>query len=81
MSLLERSDRLTYRPCKGDASYCDIVAGAARPFNAVWTRDSPLSFALAITDYPPLNPQRVGNVTESRECSCEPESRCSTFRR
>ena len=67
MNLLERSDRFTYRPCKGDASYCDIVAGAGRPINAVWTHESPHPFALAIKDYLTLYPQRVGSVTESRE--------------
>ncbi len=37
MSLLRRSDHVTYCPYKGECSYYSIPAGGAKSVNAVWS--------------------------------------------
>jgi uncharacterized protein (DUF427 family) len=66
MSLLERSDRFTHCPCKGDASYHDSVADGARMVNVVWTHESPHPLVVAIKDFL-LSLERVDSISESRE--------------
>ena len=41
MTLLARSDRSTYCPYKGDASYFSIPLGGERSIDAVWTYETP----------------------------------------
>src|SRR6476646_430045 len=40
MALLERTDRATYCPYKGDCSYFSIPVGGNRSINAVWSYEA-----------------------------------------
>jgi len=42
MTLLARTDRTTYWPYKGDASYFSIPIGGERSIDAVWTTRHPM---------------------------------------
>lgn len=64
MGLLERTDRTTHCPYKGDASYYSIVAGDSRLENAVWTYEHPYPPASAVEKYLAFYPDRV-DVTVS----------------
>src|SRR5712675_3672367 len=48
MALLERTDRATYCPYKGDCAYYSIPAGGERSTNAVWTYEEPYAAVAAI---------------------------------
>jgi len=48
MTLLERTDHVTYCPYKGDCAYYSIPAGGERSINAVWTYEEPYAAAAAI---------------------------------
>jgi uncharacterized protein (DUF427 family) len=41
MALLERTDRATHCPYKGNAAYYSVVADGIRAANAVWTYEDP----------------------------------------
>ena len=47
MTLLARSDRTTYCPYKGDASYFSIPLGGERSIDAVWTAVADIKDRLA----------------------------------
>lgn len=59
MSLLQRSDRTTYCPYKGDCNYFSIVPGGDRGTNAVWTYEQPYTAVAAIDDHLAFYPDRV----------------------
>src|SRR5438552_17982606 len=42
MSKLERTDRVTTCPYKGEANYFSLTDGDVRDENAVWTYDTPI---------------------------------------
>jgi uncharacterized protein (DUF427 family) len=41
MSLLDRTDHVTFCPYKGDCAYFSIPAGGTRSVNAAWTYETP----------------------------------------
>ena len=57
MSLLDRTDRTTYCPYKGDAAYYSVPA-ASGP-NAVWTYEAPYDAVSPIKDHLAFYPDRV----------------------
>jgi len=62
MALLARSDRKTYCPYKGDASYYGIPAGGERGRNAVWTYEDAYPAVAAIKDHLAFYPDRVDAI-------------------
>jgi uncharacterized protein (DUF427 family) len=65
MARLKRTDRDTYCPYKGHASYFTIEADGASGDNAVWSYEAPHPAMAAIRDYLAFYPDRV----EVREAS------------
>lgn len=59
MSVLERTDRLTSCPYKGQANYFSIVDGEARDENAVWTYEAPFAPVGEIAGHLAFYPSRV----------------------
>ena len=45
MSLLRRTDHVTYCPYKGECSYYSIPVGGAKSINAVWSYEEPYAVA------------------------------------
>ena len=64
MALLERTDRATYCPYKGDCSYFSIPVGGNRSINAVWTYEAPCAAVMPIKDYLAFYPERVDAIEE-----------------
>ena len=64
MTLLERTDHVTYCPYKGDCAYYSIPAGGERSINAVWTYEEPYAAVAAIKDHVAFYPDRVGAIEE-----------------
>jgi uncharacterized protein (DUF427 family) len=62
MALLERADRTTYCPYKGDASYFSIPVGGERSINAVWTYETPYAAVADIKDHLAFYPDRVDAI-------------------
>jgi len=59
MSVLERTDRMTSCPYKGQANYFSIVGGGARDDNAVWTYETPIAAVAEIAGRLAFYPNRV----------------------
>lgn len=51
MAFLDRTDRSTHCPYKGDAAYFSIVAKSMTYENAVWTYEAPLDDVASIKDH------------------------------
>lgn len=64
MSLLQRSDHVTYCPFKGDCAYYSIPCGGERSFNAVWTYEAPYPAVSAIEGHLAFYPHRVDSIEE-----------------
>jgi len=64
MSLLQRTDRRTYCPYKGDCAYYGIPVGGERSANAVWTYEAPFAVVVAIKDHLAFYPDRVDAIEE-----------------
>ena len=62
MAQLTRSDRTTYCPYKGDASYFSIPAGGERAIDAVWSYETPYEAVVEIQDYLAFYPDRVDAI-------------------
>jgi uncharacterized protein (DUF427 family) len=60
MSALARSDRTTYCPYKGEASYFSIPV--ERSTNAVRTYETPLPTMAAIKDHLAFYPDRIDEI-------------------
>jgi uncharacterized protein (DUF427 family) len=67
MALLDRTDRATYCPYKGDCAYFSIPLGGERSINAVWSYEAPYAPVAAIKDYLALYPERVDAIEERPE--------------
>jgi uncharacterized protein (DUF427 family) len=67
MALLERTDRATYCPYKGDCAYYSIPLGGERSINAVWTYENPYSAVTSIKDHLAFYPDRVDAIEERPE--------------
>jgi uncharacterized protein (DUF427 family) len=59
MELLQRTDRVTHCPYKGDASYFSIVAGGKTLDNAIWTYETPFPAMAEISGYLAFYPDKV----------------------
>jgi uncharacterized protein (DUF427 family) len=62
MAQLARSDRITYCPYKGDASYFSIPVGGERSIDAVWTYETPYPAVADIKDHLAFYPDRVDAI-------------------
>ena len=62
MALLARTDRTTYCPYKGDASYFSIPLGGERAIDAVWSYETPLAAVAGIKDHLAFYPDRVDAI-------------------
>ena len=62
MSLLQRTDHVTYCPYNGDCTYYSIPAGGDRSVNAVWTYESPYAAVAEIKDHLAFYPSRVDAI-------------------
>jgi len=51
MAFLDRTDKATHCPHKGDASYYSIVNKSSKTENAVWTYEDPLEGVARIKDH------------------------------
>jgi uncharacterized protein (DUF427 family) len=66
-SLLTPSDRTTYCPYKGDASYYSIIADQERGTDAVWFYDQPYPAVAEIKDHVAFYPDRVDLTVSVRD--------------
>jgi uncharacterized protein (DUF427 family) len=64
LTLLQRTEHVTYCPYKGNCAYYSIPAGAERSVNAVWTYEDPYPAVAAIRDYLAFYPDRVDAIEE-----------------
>ena len=64
MALLERTDRATYCPYKGDCAYFSIPLGGERSTNAVWSYEAPYASVAAIKGHLAFYPDRVDAIEE-----------------
>jgi uncharacterized protein (DUF427 family) len=62
MTLLARSDRSTYCPYKGAASYFSILVGGERSIDAVWTYETPYAAVAGIKGHLAFYPDRVDTI-------------------
>jgi uncharacterized protein (DUF427 family) len=59
MELLQRTDRVTHCPYKGDASYFSINANGKTLDNAIWTYETPFPAMAEISGYLAFYPDKV----------------------
>jgi len=59
MALLERTDRVTHCPYKGDASYFSVKANGKMLDNAIWTYETPFPAMTEIADHLAFYPDKV----------------------
>jgi uncharacterized protein (DUF427 family) len=64
MSALQRTDRHTYCPYKGDCAYFSVLHGGARSANAVWTYEAPFAAVAEIKDHLAFYPDRVDAIEQ-----------------
>jgi len=61
---LERTDRATYCPYKGDCNYYSVPAGGKKSVNAVWTYENPYPALAQIKEHVAFYPDRVDEIAE-----------------
>jgi uncharacterized protein (DUF427 family) len=59
MALLERTDRVTHCPYKGDASYYTVKADGKTLDNAIWTYETPFPAMEEISGHLAFYPDKV----------------------
>ena len=59
MALLERTDRVTHCPYKGDASYYSVKADGKTLDNAIWTYEAPFPAMTEISGHLAFYPDKV----------------------
>ena len=59
MALLERTDRVTHCPYKGDASYYSVKADGKTLDNAIWTHETPFPAMEEISGHLAFYPDKV----------------------
>jgi uncharacterized protein (DUF427 family) len=59
MALLERTDRVTHCPYKGDASYYSLKADGKTLENAIWTYETPFPAMTEISGHLAFYPDKV----------------------
>jgi uncharacterized protein (DUF427 family) len=64
MSRLQRTERVTHCPYKGDCAYYSIPEGGERSENAVWSYEDPYPSVIEIKDHLAFYPNRVDSIQE-----------------
>lgn len=59
MALLERTDRVTHCPYKGDASYYSVKTDGKTLDNAIWTYETPFPAMMEISSHLAFYPDKV----------------------
>jgi len=59
MDLLQRTERVTHCPYKGDANYFSIAANGKTIDNAIWTYEAPYPAMAEISGYLAFYPDKV----------------------
>jgi len=59
MAVLERTDRVTHCPYKGDASYYSVKADGKTLDNAIWTYEAPFPAMTEISGHLAFYPDKV----------------------
>ena len=59
MTLLERTDRVTHCPYKGDANYYSVKADGKTLDNAIWTYETPFPAMTEISGHLAFYPDKV----------------------
>ncbi|WBL76206.1 DUF427 domain-containing protein [Bradyrhizobium xenonodulans] len=59
MALLERTDRVTHCPYKGDANYYSVKADGKALDNAIWTYETPFPAMTEISGHLAFYPDKV----------------------
>jgi uncharacterized protein (DUF427 family) len=59
MELLQRTERVTHCPYKGDANYFSIAADGKTIENAIWTYETPFPAMAEISGYLAFYPDKV----------------------
>ena len=59
MGLMQRTDRVTHCPYKGDATYFSIVANGKTLDNAIWTYETPYPAMAEISGHLAFYPDKV----------------------
>jgi uncharacterized protein (DUF427 family) len=59
MDLLQRTERVTHCPYKGDANYFSIAANGKTLDNAIWTYEAPYPAMAEISGYLAFYPDKV----------------------
>jgi uncharacterized protein (DUF427 family) len=67
LTQLERTDRATYCPYKGDCSYYSVPAGGEKSVNAAWTYEDPYPAVAQIKGHVAFYPDRVDEITEQSQ--------------
>jgi uncharacterized protein (DUF427 family) len=62
MDRLQRTDRHTYCPYKGDCAYFSITAAGAQGVNAAWSYESPYPAVAEIRGHLAFYPDRVDAI-------------------
>ena len=62
MTLLERTDHVTWCPYKGECGYYSIPSGGERSVNAVWTYETPHAAVASIKDHLAFYPDWVDSI-------------------
>jgi uncharacterized protein (DUF427 family) len=63
-SRLERTNHVTYCPCKGDCHYYSVPAGGKKSVNAVWSYEDPFPAVVEIRGHVAFYPERVDEIAE-----------------
>ena len=63
-SQLERTDRVTWCPYKGDCNYYSVPAGGNKSVNAVWSYEDPFPAVGQIGGHVAFYPERVDAIEE-----------------
>ena len=71
MQLLDRTERSTHCPYKGDASYFSIATEEGPRENAVWTYENPPESLADIRDYLAFDPERVDAIEAPDDLTIE----------
>jgi uncharacterized protein (DUF427 family) len=64
ISLLERTNHVTYCPYKGNCAYYSIPLGGKRSNNAAWSYEQPFPPVAEIKDYLAFYPDRIDSIEQ-----------------
>ena len=67
MTLFERTDRASYCPYKGDASYFSLTVDGRAAENAAWSYEAPYPAVSSVKEHLAFYPGRVDGIEEAEE--------------